>query len=234
MIEVTSIDKQLVLAGLGLAGSEPDEVMEGFINEASDYVKNDASVSYVCGIYDILKRDEEGLLLDECNLTLKGETIKELLKNSEKAVVIAASLSPFVDTRLGKLRMTNLPLSLVYDNCANVALVKVISDIQAVVSEAVPGYVNTEVITPGKGDFGKEIIAPMLTVLEASDKAGIILGDDGSLGPSKTKVVFYGLQDISKVSFENISMTLPENSSCGQESVCSKCRHKDNCEKAPK
>lgn len=234
MIEVIGIDKQMVLAKLGLVGSEPDEVMTGFINEACDFVKNDASVSYVCGIYDILKSDGEGILLDECKLTLKGETVAGLLEGCEKAVIIAASLSAFIDTRLSKLRLTNLPLSLVYDNCADVALDQVISDIQGVVSEAVPGYINTEMIMPGGGDFSKDILKPALEILEAKDKAGILLGDNNQLGPSKTRFVVYGLKDISKLSLENISAVLPEGASCGNEAICSHCRHKDSCEKNKK
>lgn len=229
MIEVGKINRATALRYLGMKAENVDEVMESLLNEAEELLQKDAKVTFVCGIYDIL-RHENNVLLDECNLEIESKDIEKLLSDSKKAVLLCATISSYVDTRLRKLQITNMPLAIVYDALASVAIDQVVDSIQTEVNKQVPGYVQTMRFSPGYGDMPLTMQKTFLDILQASKRAGISLTEGGMLTPVKSITAIFGMRDIKELSLENISTIIPKNGGCGDKSVCGKCRHKDSCE----
>lgn len=228
MIEVGKINRATALRYLGMKQEYADEVMEALLNEAEELLHKDAKVTFVCGIYDIL-RHENNVLLDECNLEIESKDIERLLSDSKKAVLLCATISSYVDTRLRKLQISNMPLAIVYDALASVAIDQVVDSIQVMVNEQVPGFVQTMRFSPGYGDMPLSMQGTLLNILEAGKRAGISLTEGGMLTPVKSVTAVFGLRDIKELSLEGVGTIIPKNGGCGDESVCGKCKHRSGC-----
>lgn len=228
MITVKDIDRKIVLRYLGMKEDDKNEVMSGLIDEAEKLLKKDSEVSYVCGIYDIVKK-EEGIGFDECSLVLTGKDIAGLLKGCEKAVLLCATLSCYVDTRIRSLQITNMPLALVYDACASVAVDQVCDDVQEYIRERLPEYVQTMRFSPGYGDLPLGLQGDFLKVVDAGKRCGVSLTEGGMLAPVKTVTAVFGLKSAASVFDGTFDTVLPEKGGCGDESVCSRCRAHDTC-----
>ena len=233
MIEIKDIDRKIVSRYLGLKPNEVNEVMTGLIDEAEALVKKDSEVYYVCGIYDIVKK-EEGIGFDEVELILKGNDIAKHLEGCEKAVLLCATLSGHVDTRIRSLQITNMPLALVYDACASVAIDQACDSIQNYVRERLPEYVQTTRFSPGYGDLPISLQGELLAAVDAGKRCGVGLTEGGMLTPLKTITAIFGLKSLSSLMEGEFSAFIPEKGGCGDESVCSKCKANDKCSMANK
>lgn len=228
MIEVRDIDRKTAARYLGMKDNEVNDVMSGLIDEAEKLLKKDSKVGYVCGIYDIVKKDD-GIGFDECSLVLTGNDIAKHLEGCEKAVLLCATLSGYIDTRTRSLQIANMPLALVYDACASVAIDQVCDDVQNYIRERMPEYIQTWRFSPGYGDLPLEIQGELLNVLEAGKRCGVSLTEGGMLAPIKTITAIFGLKSISSLADGDFSTFISEKGSCGDESVCSKCKAHDKC-----
>lgn len=228
MIQVGEIDKGIVRRYLGIKSEEPDEVMEKLINEAIEMVKKDAVVAYVCDIQDIVRNDE-GIGFEELSLVLKGEDIKKHLEGSEKAILMCATLSQSIDTRIRSLQIKNMPLALVYDAVASVAIDSVCDEICDYVNTQVPGYVQTSRFSPGYGDLPLELQPEFIACLNATKRAGVSVTAGNMLAPTKSITAVVGMRSLAKYLEGHIEGTLNVKEGCGTERTCSKCKHSENC-----
>lgn len=233
MIQVGNIDRKTAARYLGMREEDMDEVMKGLIDEAESLIKKDSEVAYVCGIYDIVKK-ADGIGFDECSLVLGGNDIARLLDGCEKAVLLCATLSSYVDTRIRSLQVTNMPLALVYDACASVAIDQVCDDVQEYVRERLPEYVQTTRFSPGYGDLPLELQGELLKVVEAGKRCGVSLTEGGMLTPVKTITAVFGLKSAASLLDGEFSTVIPKTGGCGDESVCSRCKAHDRCTMAKK
>ena len=258
MIEVKDIDRNIVARYLGMKPEDINDVMSGLIDEAEELVKKDAEIGYVCGIYDIVKK-EGGIGFDEVSIVLPGEDIAKLLDGCEKGVLMCATLSGYIDTRIRTLQIKNMPLALVYDACASVAIDQVCDDVQKYIRERLPEYVQTMRFSPGYGDLPISIQREFLDCVEANKRCGVSLTEGGMLTPTKTVTAVFGLKtfeeyiksmgdinlrtdvlgnesDMGKTIPEEGQFTaiIPEKGGCGDESVCSKCKAAAKCSMANK
>ncbi len=228
MIEVKEIDRVTAARYMGMKKEDMNEVMTGLFDEAEKLLQKDSKVAYVCDIEDVSFNDE-GTIVEGTSLVLKGDDIRNLLKYCDKVVVMCATISGYVDTRIKALQITNMPLALVYDACASVAVDQVCDSIQLYIREKMPEYVQTMRFSPGYGDLPLTQQQEILDVLEAGKRAGVSLSEGGMLIPVKTVTAVFGLKSIAKSISGNISTVIPEGKGCGDISVCSKCRMKDSC-----
>lgn len=234
MIEVRDIDRSTAARYLGIKDGEMNDVMSNLIDEAEGLLKKDSKVGYVCGIYDIVKKPE-GIGFDECSLILKGNDIARHLDGCEKAVLMCATLSGYIDTRIRALQITNMPLALVYDACAGVAIDQVCDDVQRYVREKLPDYVQTWRFSPGYGDLPLEIQGELLNVLEAGKRCGVSLTEGGMLAPIKTVTAVFGLKplasykDLASLSNGEFQTFISEKGGCGDEKICSRCKAYGKC-----
>ncbi|MGN0164751.1 MAG: hypothetical protein ACI39R_01075 [Lachnospiraceae bacterium] len=238
MIEVKNIDRKIVARYLGMKPEDMNDVMNGLIDEAEELLKKDSEISYVCGIYDIIIK-EDGIGFDEVSIVLPGSDIAKLLKGCEKGVLMCVTLSGFIDTRIRTLQIKNMPLALVYDACASVAIDQVCDDVQAYIRERLPEYVQTMRFSPGYGDLPLTIQREFLDCIDAGKRCGVSLTEGGMLTPTKTVTAVFGLKTLDEflkhdMKTGNFSSFIPEKGGCGDESVCSKCKAAGKCSMANK
>jgi 5-methyltetrahydrofolate--homocysteine methyltransferase len=226
MIEVGKIDRQTAARYMGMKPGDVNDVMEKLFDEAEELLLKDSKVAYVCDIEDV-KKTEEGILVDGTSLVLKGNDMAKLLNDCEKVVVMCATISGGIDTRIRSLQVSNMPLALVYDACASVAVDQVCDNIQLYVREQLPEYVQTMRFSPGYGDLPLEIQPEILRVLDAGKRAGISLTEGGMMVPVKSITAVFGLKPVSAVLNGEVSTYIPKK--CGDESVCSKCKAGASC-----
>lgn len=204
MITLSSLDRAEALRYMGGHGVNPDNITKALMDKAEEEILKTCRPVYT---FTEIPKDSPAL---------GGEDIKKVTEQSEKVVLIAATLGIYVDKLIRKAQITDMAQAVVIDAMASVAIEQFMDKIEVELSERYSGYYFTNRFSPGYGDYPLEKQKEIVRLLNTEKKLGLNLTESLMLNPTKsvTAVIGIGKKEVK------------EKSSC--TSKCSRCKNK-NC-----
>ncbi len=245
MIEIGTIDRNIVARYIGMKESAPEGELLTLMDRAESKLKEDVAPAVTYKRFD-LEKGEGGIALSGASLILPGRDIEKLLVNCDMAVLMCATLGPKVDARIRKLSAADVAMALVYDATASVAIDNICDSLQTEIAEKLPGYEQTMRFSPGYGDLPLEIQESFINVLDTKKRVGVSLTEGGMLTPVKTVTAVVGLRKKSELQEKDCESNLVEETKgnpsekirknmkrgCGLAVTCRECARKDSCSMA--
>ncbi len=182
---------------------------------SSDYMTNEMMTR---AENDILKICRPAYTFTEIKCdspALGGNDIKKVLKDSQKVLLIAATLGIYVDKLLRKIQITDMAQAVVFDSMASVAIEQFMDKIEEELKIRYKGYYFTNRFSPGYGDYPIEKQRDIVRILNTEKKIGLNLTQSLMLNPTKSVTAVIGLQKS------------PVKGGDGCISKCAKCNKKD-------
>ncbi len=188
------INKEEVLRYLGYKGQDIDKNLASTIEECREEIKKVITPRVVYS-YKNIKSSDDGVEVITTNLILKGNDIKEHLKNSTECVLMAVTLGNEVEKRTRLYEKTNLTKALILDACATTAVEEVCDIVENGVKEkAISDGMNiTFRYSPGYGDLPLDVQNIFLRVLVAQKKIGLTVSENNLLFPRKSVTAIIGI-----------------------------------------
>lgn len=124
---------------------------------------------------------------------LGGNDIKEVVAESEKVLLIAATLGIYVEKLLRKTQITDMAKAVVVDAMASVAIEQFMDKIEDELKERYKGLYFTNRFSPGYGDYPLEKQREVVKILNTEKKLGLSLSDSLLLNPTKSVTAVIGL-----------------------------------------
>ena len=188
------INKEEVLRYLGYKGQDIDENLTNTIEECREEIKKVITPRVVYS-YKNIKSSDDGVEVITTNLILKGNDIKEHLKNSTECVLMAVTLGNEVEKRTRLYEKTNLTKALILDACATTAVEEVCDIVENSVKEKaiLSGMNITFRYSPGYGDLPLDVQNSFLRALDAQKKIGLTVSENNLLFPRKSVTAIIGI-----------------------------------------
>lgn len=216
--EEISIEKNEVLRYLQYRNQEIDSSFLKKIEDSIEKVKSIITPKAIYGIYPI-KIINNKIEIEETNLIIESNDLRNLLKDCKLCVLIAVTLGSKIDMEIRRTEYMDLSESLIMDSVATTFIEKICDYMQEFIKKE---NVNenksfTMRYSPGYGDlsidYGKEI----LNILE-SQRIGITSNNKSIMIPRKSVNAIIGV-----CSYEN------ENILKNIKKSCSICKNYNNC-----
>jgi len=188
------INKEEVLRYLGYKGQDIDESLTNTIEECREEIKK-VIMPRVVYSYKNINLSDDGVEVITTNLILKGNDIKEHLKNSTECVLMAVTLGNEVEKKTRLYEKTNLTKALILDACATTAVEEVCDIVENSVKEKaiLSGMNITFRYSPGYGDLPLDVQNSFLRVLDAQKKIGLTVSENNLLFPRKSVTAIIGI-----------------------------------------
>lgn len=219
-----NIDKNEVLRYLGYGGEKADETTDITIKECVDEIHKIIKTSYVYNIYKI-KKEKDSISIKDVNIKLEGNDIYTHLQNSEKCVIMAATLGTEIDKIIKYYSKIDLTKSVIFDACASVAVEELCDLIEKEIKEikSNKNYFITSRYSPGYGDLPIEMQHIILKLLDSARKIGLTVTDSCILVPRKSVTVIIGIGespvtksvDCSSCNLQNDCIYAKKGGKCG-------------------
>ena len=132
--------------------SEPDSAVAELLDRAEKQVREALRPKYVYLETDISITDE-GVILGAMSEPLTGDDIKRHLKNCNKAVLLAATLSQDADKLIRQAAVTDVAYSLALDCICSAAIEQVCDRAEEEIFARQVAPYRTWRFSPGYGDF---------------------------------------------------------------------------------
>ena len=130
-------------------------------------------------------------------LTLEGEDIRRHLEDCFRAVLMAATLGPDVETLLLRSEVTDMARAVVLDSVASAAIENVCDNLEADLRREyeAQGLYLTDRFSPGYGDLPITLQAPLCEVLDTRRRIGLTVSESGILLPRKSVTALLGISN---------------------------------------
>ena len=181
MIEINSISYEETIRYLGNQKVHLNTVMESLLAECEKEILAAVKPRY---LYRIITPRE--------NL-IQGQSIKEHLKDCEKAVIMCATIGIEADKLIRRTQITDMAKAVVLDAMGGVAVEQVCNKVDQLVAEEFPVFYSTWRFSPGYGDYPIELQKEFLSLLDAPRKIGLCTNDNYILTPMKSVTAITGL-----------------------------------------
>jgi len=135
--------------------------------------------------------------LPALGLELPGEDIHTLLQDCRQVVLFAITLGEGADTLIRRAGLISPGEALLLDACASAACEAACDKLQALLEGqlCVDGLHPTDRFSPGYGDLPLAVQAPLLELLDAQRRCGILLSPTCIMTPRKSVTALFGLAD---------------------------------------
>lgn len=216
-----NIDKSEVRRYLGIP-KETDEVTERLIDECIKELTAAMRPKFVRRTFAITK-DNSCIYLDECNMTLTGDTAGKRLSGCTSCALLGATLGIEADNLIRIAQSSNMAKAVIFDACATDLIEKVCDRAQSELAEeaAKKGLLITERFSPGYGDLPLELQKDICSVLDLGRKIGVYLTNELLLLPTKSVTAFIGIGSAAEKGKKGCA-------SCTMKGSCRFCNRKNS------
>lgn len=189
------IDKSEVLRYLGYTNQTIDLNIENLLNECILEINTLISKKYVYNIFD-MEKDNISVVLKNTILTMESKDIANHLAQSDKCVLMAATLGLDVDMRIAYYSKTDVTKGLIMDACASAAIETICDEVQEIIRKEAcdHGYHITSRFSPGYGDLPIHLQKSIIQVLKAYPTIGLTATEDYIMLPRKSVTAIIGWQ----------------------------------------
>lgn len=132
------------------------------------------------------------IITPDSNL-LQGESIKEHLKDCEKAVIMCATVGAEVDRLIRRTQVTDMAKAVIFDAMGSVAVEQICDKAEKFIADEAKNFYLTWRFSPGYGDYPIELQKDFLQILNAPAKIGLCTNDSFLLTPVKSVTAIMGL-----------------------------------------
>lgn len=219
MIEITSINKTEALRYMGVKG-QPDEKFSAMLCDCEKKLLETFVPKFTYRVFDADLSDGS-VKLDGCKLSLTGKDIYNHLKDSEKAVIMAVTLSSGVDRLIRSAEISDMAQAFVLD-CLASALTEQVCDLaEKEILSGFDGFFSTSRFSAGYGDMPLELQSGFIRVLDAEKKIGLCSNEASILIPRKSVTAVFGLLRSQKTYSENDKCAVcPRREICTNKGIC--------------
>ncbi|KAJ51053.1 hypothetical protein BD780_002521 [Clostridium tetanomorphum] len=187
-----NISKEEVLRYLGVKGSIEDNITS-LIYDCTEELKKIIRFKVTYKVFT-MKTEKEEVLLRNCKLKLKGESIINHLKYCNDCVLFAATLGGEVDKKINYYERISMSKAIILDACATVAIEEgcdfVEDEIRKIAIEQ--GKEITFRFSPGYGDLDLSIQESFIQTVEAYKNIGLTVSAHNILIPRKSVTAIIG------------------------------------------
>ena len=215
MLTDLKIDKDEVLRYL-YHKNEPleenlDKLVDSLIKEASDI----ARPRFIYNTFTIEKNN--GILLQNTTLTLKGQDIARHLEKSGKCAVLCATLGNEIEMKINYYSKTELLKSVILDACASTLVEALCDHAENIIKKEAEksGFFITARYSPGYGDFDISVQKDLLNLIDASKRIGVTVTDSFIMLPRKSVSAVIGFEH------EKTEREIDKCSTCNLQGSCS-------------
>lgn len=181
MITLSNLNRSEALRYMGAKALNPDKMTSDIMDEV------ESELLKVCRpVYTFTEIPKD-------SPALGGNDIKEVVAESEKVLLIAATLGIYVEKLLRKTQITNMAKAVVVDAMASVAIEQFMDKIEDELKERYKGLYFTNRFSPGYGDYPLEKQREVVKILNTEKKLGLSLSDSLLLNPTKSVTAVIGL-----------------------------------------
>lgn len=212
-------DKDEVLRYLGYRNQNLDKITDNLINECMEEMRNLIREKHIYRFFDIYRKDK-GMYLNETNLVLEGNDIKNHLKESESCVLMAVTLGNDVDSKIRYYERISITRALVLDACATAAVEEISDEICEDLEQTVnkENKTLTSRYSPGYGDLSINIQKDFLAVLGTEKAIGLTVNSHSILIPRKSVTAIVGVVDVKN-----------EGQLSSEDNTCLSCKNYPTC-----
>lgn len=183
---------------IGCTDSNVDEVTKSQVLEACEQLKNINSAKSIYKIFHIDKDDKENTALLNTVLKLEGNDIKELLKESDKCILLAVTLGQEVDNLIRQTQIRDMAKAVILDACANSLVEEYCNFIESNIKKELDKEKEvffTDRFSAGYGDLPLSTQSIFCKVIEADKKIGINVSSTNLMSPKKSITAIIGIAD---------------------------------------
>ena len=181
MITLSNLNRSEALRYMGAKALNPDKMTSDIMDEV------ESELLKVCRpVYTFTEIPKD-------SPALGGNDIKEVVAESEKVLLIAATLGIYVEKLLRKTQITDMAKAVVVDAMASVAIEQFMDKIEDELKERYKGLYFTNRFSPGYGDYPLEKQREVVKILSTEKKLGLSLSDSLLLNPTKSVTAVIGL-----------------------------------------
>lgn len=191
-IKLDSLNRQEALRYLGYGGHMPEERFLSMLDECEKEVLSYAIPRYVYRVFDV-ESCKEGVRAVETDMILYGNSIQEHLKNCQKAVFFAATISSGIDKMLRIAQIRDITKAFIMDSLASVAIEQVCDKFEMLLKREYTDYYQTFRFGLGYGDLPIEQQKDFIKLLNAQKLIGLSVSDSSMLIPTKSVTAVIGL-----------------------------------------
>ncbi|MDD6531782.1 MAG: vitamin B12 dependent-methionine synthase activation domain-containing protein [Ruminococcus sp.] len=181
MITLSNLNRSEALRYMGAKALNPDKMTSDIMDEVESELLKVCRPAYT---FTEIPKDSPAL---------GGNDIKEVVAESEKVLLIAATLGIYVEKLLRKTQITNMAKAVVVDAMASVAIEQFMDKIEDELKERYKGLYFTNRFSPGYGDYPLEKQREVVKILNTEKKLGLSLSDSLLLNPTKSVTAVIGL-----------------------------------------
>ena len=181
MITLSNLNRSEALRYMGAKALNPDKMTSDIMDEVESELLKVCRPAYT---FTEIPKD---------SLALGGNDIKEVVAESEKVLLIAATLGIYVEKLLRKTQITDMAKAVVVDAMASVAIEQFMDKIEDELKERYKGLYFTNRFSPGYGDYPLEKQREVVKILNTEKKLGLSLSDSLLLNPTKSVTAVIGL-----------------------------------------
>ena len=181
MITLSSLNRSEALRYMGAKALNPDKMTSDIMDEVESELLKVCRPAYT--FTEIPKGSP----------AVGGNDIKEVVAESEKVLLIAATLGIYVEKLLRKTQITDMAKAVVVDAMASVAIEQFMDKIEDELKERYKGLYFTNRFSPGYGDYPLEKQREVVKILNTEKKLGLSLSDSLLLNPTKSVTAVIGL-----------------------------------------
>lgn len=193
-ITLEKLNIKEALRYLGYGQAEPDEKTKALLSECEALVQKEAMVRYVYKVVGFTRTDA-GIKINDTNLCLTGNSIREHLLGCQQAVLMAVTISSGIDRLLRVLQLSDMAKAVVADSLASVAVEQACDKVETLIRAAYPAYYQTFRFGLGYGDLPIHLQADFLKVLNAPKQIGLNVSTSSMLVPTKSVTAVIGLSN---------------------------------------
>lgn len=191
-ININYINRSELLRYLGYGKNKPDENINSLIDECEKEILNYLEPRYTYKCFRLIDANEN-IHLNDTNLVLKGEDIKNHLKGCSQCILMCATISSKIDTLIRMTQLTDMTKALIFDTMGSVAIEQVCNKVEEIIKLEFPQYYMTWRFSPGYGDFPIDTQKDFLNAVSAQKKIGLTATQDSILLPRKSVTAVIGL-----------------------------------------
>lgn len=181
MITLSNLNRSEALHYMGAKALNPDKMTSDIMDEVESELLKVCRPAYT---FTEIPKDSPAL---------GGNDIKEVVAESEKVLLIAATLGIYVEKLLRKTQITDMAKAVVVDAMASVAIEQFMDKIEDELKERYKGLYFTNRFSPGYGDYPLEKQREVVKILNTEKKLGLSLSDSLLLNPTKSVTAVIGL-----------------------------------------
>lgn len=177
---------------LGFQGNNVDEVTQNQVEEMATLLESVTAVRYTSKVFPL---EEGSTFLQGTTLTLQGQQVALLLKESHHCILMAITIGHKVDQKIRELQIRDMANAVVFDACASSLVEEYCNQLEKNLLEEHPKQFFTDRFSPGYGDLPLDTQLPLCTILQTQKTMGMSLSQTHLMSPKKSITALVGVSD---------------------------------------